>query len=118
MLGRFSIIGGRVLKYNTMSVWVHAIVRPSLNKPPGHWCRLFRNIWWVNQNIGEKKVIKVINASAFLNYWGHVQGLPPKSTPMPRVSTLYMDFWPRVWGGGKILWTKFSNDLFRKKFPF
>ena len=25
----------------------------------------------------------MINAWAFLNYWGHVPGLPPKSTPMP-----------------------------------
>jgi len=24
----------------------------------------------------------VINAWAILNYWGHVPGLPPKSTPM------------------------------------
>ena len=26
----------------------------------------------------------MINAWAFLNYWGHVPGLPPKSTPMGR----------------------------------
>jgi len=26
---------------------------------------------------GGQKVVKVINAWAFLNYWGHVPGLPP-----------------------------------------
>jgi len=26
----------------------------------------------------------VINAWSFLNYWGHVPGLPPKSTPMSK----------------------------------
>jgi len=30
----------------------------------------------------EQKVVKVINAWAFLNYLGHVPGLPPKSTHM------------------------------------
>src|SRR6218665_3658749 len=47
-----------------------------------HWRRLVKNIGWANQNIGGQKVVKVINAWAFLNYWGHVPGLPPKSTPM------------------------------------
>ena len=33
--------------------------------------------------LGDKKVVKMINAWAILNYWaGHVPGLPPKSTPM------------------------------------
>jgi len=51
--------------------------------PRNHWRRLVKNIGWANQNIGGQKVIKVINAWAFLNYWGgHVPGLPPKSTPM------------------------------------
>ena len=36
---------------------------------------------------GQTKILggrwyKVINAWAFLNYWGHVPELPPKSTPM------------------------------------
>jgi len=32
-----------------------------------------------NQNIGgRQKGVKVINAWAFLNYWGHVPGLRPK----------------------------------------
>src|SRR6218665_1645086 len=30
----------------------------------------------------EGNMVKVINAWTFLNYWGHVPGLPPKSAPM------------------------------------
>jgi len=47
-----------------------------------HCRRLVKIIGWANQNIGGQKVVKMINAWAFLNYWGHVPGLPPKSTPM------------------------------------
>src|SRR6218665_3653889 len=32
--------------------------------------------------LGGKRWQKVINAWAFLDYWGHVPGLPPRSTPM------------------------------------
>jgi len=53
-----------------------------------HWHRLVKNIGWANQNIGGQKVEKGINAWAFLNYWGHLPGLPPKSMPM-LTCTLY-----------------------------
>src|SRR6218665_269907 len=65
-----------------------------------HWHRLVKNIGWANQNIGGAEVIKsdkcmgvsqllegtcpgcppksMLNAWAFLNYWGHMPGLPPK----------------------------------------
>ena len=32
----------------------------------------------------------MINAWAFLNYWGHVPGLPPKSTPMATLEALHV----------------------------
>src|SRR6218665_45778 len=32
----------------------------------------------------EQRVGKLMNAWAFLKYWGHMPGLPPKSTPMQR----------------------------------
>jgi len=47
-----------------------------------HWPRLVKNIGWANQNIGGRRWWKVINPWAFLNYWRHVPGLPPKSTPV------------------------------------
>ena len=47
-----------------------------------HWRRLVNNIGWENQNIGGQKVVKVINAWAFLDYWGKRSRLPPKYTPM------------------------------------
>src|SRR6218665_2498343 len=40
-----------------------------------HWRRLVKNIGWANQNIGGK----LINAWAFLNYWGvHSLAAPSK----------------------------------------
>jgi len=40
----------------------------------GHWRRLDKK---ANQNIGGQKVGKMINAWAFLKYWGHMPGLHP-----------------------------------------
>jgi len=47
-----------------------------------HWRRLVKYIGWANQNIGGQNVVKSDKCMGFLNYWGHVPGLPPKSTPM------------------------------------
>ena len=47
------------------------------------------------KNIGRQKVAQMINAWAFLNYWGHVPGLPPKSKPMVGIdfNDLLYTFW-------------------------
>src|SRR6218665_3338243 len=44
-----------------------------------HWRKFVKNIGWANQNIGGQKVIKVIDAWAFLNYWVHMPWLPSQS---------------------------------------
>jgi len=43
------------------------------------WRRLVKNIGRANQNIGGwQKVVKVINAWAFINYWGaRARAVPP-----------------------------------------
>ena len=48
-----------------------------------HWRKFVKNIGWANQNIGGQKVVKVIDAWAFINYWGaHALAALPKPTPM------------------------------------
>src|SRR6218665_1105726 len=64
---------------------------------------LSKNIGWANQNIRGQKVVKVINAWAFLNYWGTCPGCPPpKSTPVtdPRKSNATSDT-NLTWLGGQ-----------------
>src|SRR6218665_1937873 len=66
----------RVEQLNSIPVYyILACDHPFMICNHSHWRRLVKNIRWANQNIGGgQKVVKS-------DYWGHVPGVPPKSTP-------------------------------------